>query len=55
MRTGLVRMLNDVDGFSIVGEANSGEVAIKMVREMAIDVVLIDVKMPGIGGLEATR
>lgn len=55
MRMGLVRILNDIDGFSVVGEASSGEEAIKMARELSLDVVLMDVKMPGMGGVEATR
>ena len=55
MRMGLVRILNDVDGFAVVGEASSGEDAIKRVRNTDVDVVLMDVKMPGIGGVEATR
>lgn len=48
-------MLADIDGLQVVGEADSGESAIKLVRELKPDVVLMDVKMPGIGGLEATR
>lgn len=48
-------MLDEVDGLQVVGEANSGERAIQMVRELAPEVVLMDLKMPGIGGLEATR
>ncbi len=55
MRMGLVRILNDVDGFAVVGEAGSGEEAIKMARELSPDVILMDVKMPGIGGVEATK
>ncbi|MGH1486720.1 MAG: response regulator [Cellvibrionaceae bacterium] len=55
MRMGLVRILNDIDGFSVVGEASSGEEAIKMARGLSLDVILMDVKMPGIGGVEATR
>lgn len=55
MRMGLSRMLNDVDGFSVVGEASSGEDALKMCRELQPDLILMDVKMPGIGGVEATR
>jgi len=55
VRMGLVRMLSDVEGFYIVGEANSGEEAIQMTRELSPDVVLMDVKMPGMGGLEATK
>lgn len=39
----------------IVGEAADGETAVQMARELVIDVVLLDVGLPGIGGLEACR
>jgi DNA-binding NarL/FixJ family response regulator len=55
VRTGIRRMLADVDGVNVVGEADSGESAVLRARELKPDVVLMDVKMPGIGGLEATR
>ena len=55
VRMGIVRMLDDVTGYKVVGEAKSGEDGVRLVRELDPDVVLIDVKMPGIGGLEATR
>lgn len=48
-------MLADIDGLQVVGEGDSGESALKLARELKPDVVLMDVKMPGIGGLEATR
>ena len=48
-------MLADVEGVDVVGEADSGESAVLRVRELKPDLVLMDVKMPGIGGLEATR
>ena len=48
-------MLADVDGLQVIGQADSGETAITKTRELKPDVVLMDVKMPGIGGLEATR
>ncbi|GLZ86921.1 DNA-binding response regulator [Metapseudomonas resinovorans] len=55
VRTGITRMLADIDGLQVVGQADSGEEALKKARELKPDVVLMDVKMPGIGGLEATR
>ena len=48
-------MLADIDGLQVVGQADSGEEALLKTRELQPDVVLMDVKMPGIGGLEATR
>lgn len=55
VRMGLVRMLSDVDEFEVVGEASTGEEALQLTRSLAPDVVLMDVKMPGIGGIEATK
>ena len=48
-------MLADVTGIKVVGEASSGEEALQAARDLDIDVILMDAKMPGIGGLEATR
>ena len=55
VRTAIARMLSDSSDLKIIGEANSGEQAYSMVRELNPDVVLMDIRMPGIGGLEATR
>lgn len=55
VRTGLSRMLGDVQGIDVVAEAATGEEAIDHCRRKRIDLVLMDVRMPGIGGLEATR
>jgi DNA-binding NarL/FixJ family response regulator len=55
VRTGITRMLADIDGLQVVGQADSGEESLKKAREVKPDVVLMDIKMPGIGGLEATR
>ena len=55
VRTGISRMLGDVSGLEVIAEASSGEEAVRLSRELEPDVVLMDVKMPGIGGLEATR
>lgn len=55
VRMGLVRMLADVEDFQVIGEAKTGEEALSLARSMHPNVILMDVKMPGIGGLEATR
>lgn len=55
IRAGISRMLLDDGNIEIVGEASSGEEALNMLRKSCPDVVLMDLKMPGIGGLEATR
>ncbi len=55
VRSGIKRMLADVPGIDVIAEASSGEEAILLVRQCKSDVVLMDVNMPGIGGLEATR
>jgi two-component system invasion response regulator UvrY len=48
-------LLQDASGIRVVGEVGSGEEAIQLAKEKHPHVVLMDVKMPGIGGLEATR
>ena len=55
VRTGIKRLLEDHPDIKIVGEATSGEQALELVTENDPDVVLMDINMPGIGGLEATR
>jgi len=54
-RTGLQKMLHEAADLKLVGEARSGEEAVALSRELEPDVVLMDICMPGIGGLEATR
>ncbi|HYG73166.1 MAG TPA: response regulator transcription factor [Actinomycetota bacterium] len=43
------------DGFEVVGEAETGELSVEMARDLAPDLVLMDVNLPGINGLDATR
>jgi len=55
VRTGIRRLLDDFSDIEVIAEADSGEEAIKLCREHKPEIVLMDVNMPGIGGLEATR
>ncbi|HET7921176.1 MAG TPA: UvrY/SirA/GacA family response regulator transcription factor [Gammaproteobacteria bacterium] len=55
VRTGIRLILDDVPDMQVVAEATTGEEALNLARELKPDVVLMDVNMPGIGGLEATR
>jgi two-component system invasion response regulator UvrY len=55
VRTGIRRILEDVRGLRVVGEAVSGEQAVQWCRDHQSDVILMDMNMPGIGGLEATK
>ncbi len=55
VRMGISRILNDIDDFNVVGTGSSGEEAITLAKTLNPDVLMIDVKMPGIGGVEATK
>lgn len=55
VRAGLKRVLQEVADMQVLAEASSGEEALEMMRTHTPDVVLMDINMPGIGGLEATR
>jgi DNA-binding NarL/FixJ family response regulator len=53
-RTGLRNLLEE-QGVNVVGEAENGETAIRLASDLAPDVVIMDLNMPGAGGVETTR
>jgi two-component system invasion response regulator UvrY len=55
VRTGFRRILEGDPDIQVVAEAESGEDALKQVQSLQPDMVLMDINMPGIGGIEATR
>lgn len=55
VRSGLRRMFERKPGFEIVAEADSGEEAYRKLGVLNVDVAVIDLSMPGMGGIEAIR
>ena len=55
LRQGIARLVQDQPDINVVGEAERGEDALFLLQEIVPDVVLMDVKMPGIGGIEAAQ
>lgn len=55
VRAGFVSLLDATDGVEVVGEANDGHEALELVRRHRPDVILMDIRMPGLDGLAATR
>lgn len=55
VRQSLARLLEGQEDIVIAGQADSGEAGVRMARELSPDVVLMDISMPGMNGIEATR
>jgi len=54
VRQGIQKLLEDVSGIDVVGEADTGEKAFEITAKLKPEVILMDLKMPGMGGMEAT-
>ena len=55
VRKGISGILENISGVKVVAEAGSGEEALMLAREQPLDIVLLDIQMPGIGGYETMQ
>ena len=54
-RERLRQLIGDISGYEVVGDAANGEQAVAIATELAPDIVLLDIRMPGISGVELQR
>jgi DNA-binding NarL/FixJ family response regulator len=52
---GLSRFLREQEGMEVVGQAKDGPTTVELARELSPDVIIMDISMPGLSGIEATR
>lgn len=55
IREGIRSMLSDVNSIEFIGEAENGQIAIELLKTMTPDIILADINMPGMSGIEFTR
>ena len=55
VRTGLKRLLDDVDDITVIGDADNGNDAIELVKEHNPDIAILDINMPGLNGIKTTE
>jgi DNA-binding NarL/FixJ family response regulator len=55
MREGLRMLIGEQPGMTVIAEAEDGETAVELVTRLSPDIVIMDISMPGLNGIEATR
>lgn len=55
LRAGTRRILDDATGFTVVGEADDGEAALEVIADAEPDVVLVDIRLPSVSGIDLAR